>query len=63
MNVENDYFVIDRKALCQTLESRIDSETRTGWRAWIYNGLALSYVHNWWIHRYSSDITINRVDV
>ncbi|XP_031847161.1 sphingomyelin phosphodiesterase isoform X1 [Nomia melanderi] len=32
----------DRKALCQSLESRIDSETRTGWRVWIYNGLALS---------------------
>ncbi|XP_043597196.1 sphingomyelin phosphodiesterase isoform X1 [Bombus pyrosoma] len=33
----------DRKALCQSLESRIDNETRTGWRAWIYNGLAFSF--------------------
>jgi len=32
----------DRKGLCQELESRIDANTRTGWRAWIYNGLALS---------------------
>ncbi|XP_051164735.1 sphingomyelin phosphodiesterase isoform X1 [Leptopilina boulardi] len=32
----------DRKALCQSLESRIDGETKVGWRAWIYNGLALS---------------------
>ncbi|XP_044003284.1 sphingomyelin phosphodiesterase [Aphidius gifuensis] len=32
----------DRKALCQNLESRIDGETRTGWRDWIYNGLSLS---------------------
>ncbi|XP_043467643.1 sphingomyelin phosphodiesterase isoform X2 [Leptopilina heterotoma] len=32
----------DRKALCQSLESRIDGETKIGWRAWIYNGLALS---------------------
>lgn len=35
----------DRKGLCQELESRIDANTRTGWRAWIYNGLALSYVN------------------
>ncbi|XP_063219326.1 sphingomyelin phosphodiesterase isoform X2 [Bacillus rossius redtenbacheri] len=32
----------DRKTLCQELESRIDANTRTGWRAWIYNGLAIS---------------------
>ncbi|XP_039289630.1 sphingomyelin phosphodiesterase isoform X2 [Nilaparvata lugens] len=32
----------DRKALCQEIESRIDANTRTGWRAWFYNGLALS---------------------
>ena len=32
----------DRKLLCQELESRIDANTRTGWKAWIYNGLALS---------------------
>ncbi|KAK3926133.1 Sphingomyelin phosphodiesterase [Frankliniella fusca] len=32
----------DRKVLCQEIESRIDANTRTGWRAWIYNGLALS---------------------
>ncbi|XP_026276630.1 sphingomyelin phosphodiesterase [Frankliniella occidentalis] len=32
----------DRKFLCQEIESRIDANTRTGWRAWIYNGLALS---------------------
>ncbi|XP_023315583.1 sphingomyelin phosphodiesterase-like [Trichogramma pretiosum] len=32
----------DRKALCQTLEARIDNTSKTGWRAWIYNGLALS---------------------
>ncbi|PSN40825.1 hypothetical protein C0J52_15302 [Blattella germanica] len=35
----------DRRGLCQELESRIDANTRTGWRAWIYNGLALSYVN------------------
>ncbi|KAL0268955.1 UNVERIFIED_CONTAM: hypothetical protein PYX00_010720 [Menopon gallinae] len=34
----------DRKLLCQDLESRIDANNRTGWKAWIYNGLALSYV-------------------
>ncbi|KZC11549.1 Sphingomyelin phosphodiesterase, partial [Dufourea novaeangliae] len=49
----------DRKALCQSLESRIDSETRTGWRVWIYNGLALSYVHNWWLQIYSGRKDIN----
>ncbi|XP_072766860.1 sphingomyelin phosphodiesterase [Anoplolepis gracilipes] len=32
----------DRKALCQSLEARIDDETRTGWRAWIYKVLGLS---------------------
>ncbi|XP_031785985.1 sphingomyelin phosphodiesterase isoform X2 [Nasonia vitripennis] len=32
----------DRKALCQNLETRINGDTKTGWRAWIYNGLALS---------------------
>ncbi|XP_067010810.2 sphingomyelin phosphodiesterase [Anabrus simplex] len=32
----------DRKNLCQELESRIDATTRTGWRQWIYNGLAFS---------------------
>ncbi|CAG2056416.1 unnamed protein product, partial [Timema podura] len=32
----------DRKELCQELESRIDGNTRTSWRTWIYNGLALS---------------------
>ncbi|CAH1405253.1 unnamed protein product [Nezara viridula] len=32
----------DRKSLCQELESRIDAQTKTGWRAWIYNTLALS---------------------
>ncbi|XP_049780611.1 sphingomyelin phosphodiesterase isoform X2 [Schistocerca cancellata] len=35
----------DRRSLCQELESRIDSTTKTGWRAWLYNGLALSYVN------------------
>lgn len=39
----------DRKVLCQEIESRIDANTRTGWRAWIYNGLALSYVPFFWI--------------
>lgn len=34
----------DRKSLCQEIESRIDANTRTGWRAWFYNGIALSYV-------------------
>ncbi|KAK6631215.1 hypothetical protein RUM43_014312 [Polyplax serrata] len=32
----------DRKLLCQELESRIDAKTRVGWKAWLYNGLALS---------------------
>ncbi|XP_073991231.1 sphingomyelin phosphodiesterase isoform X2 [Rhodnius prolixus] len=33
----------DRKYLCQELESRIDANTKgTGWRAWLYNSLALS---------------------
>uniref|UniRef100_A0A1B6CHV1 Saposin B-type domain-containing protein n=1 Tax=Clastoptera arizonana TaxID=38151 RepID=A0A1B6CHV1_9HEMI len=32
----------DRKTLCQEIESRIDANTRTGWRAWFYNGIALS---------------------
>ncbi|XP_018912872.1 sphingomyelin phosphodiesterase isoform X2 [Bemisia tabaci] len=32
----------DRKLLCQEIESRIDANSRTGWRAWIYNGLSLS---------------------
>ncbi|XP_011505408.1 PREDICTED: sphingomyelin phosphodiesterase-like [Ceratosolen solmsi marchali] len=32
----------DRKALCHSLEAKIDADTKTGWRAWIYNGLALS---------------------
>lgn len=36
----------DRKLLCQELESRIDAKTRTGWRAWFYNGIALSYVNS-----------------
>lgn len=53
----------DRKVLCQSLESRIDNETRIGWRAWIYNGLAFSYVHNWWFQHYSGDVETNRVDV
>lgn len=53
----------DRKALCQSLESRIDNETRIGWRAWIYNGLAFSYVHNWWLQNYSGDVETNRVDI
>ena len=32
----------DRKSMCQTLESRIDGETKVGWGTWIYNGLAFS---------------------
>ncbi|XP_054266219.1 sphingomyelin phosphodiesterase-like isoform X1 [Macrosteles quadrilineatus] len=32
----------DRRTLCQEIESRIDANTRTGWRAWLYNGIALS---------------------
>ena len=47
----------DRKALCQSIESRIDGETRTGWRAWIYNSLALSYVQDWWHDTYSTNST------
>ncbi|KAF4523493.1 hypothetical protein B566_EDAN004563 [Ephemera danica] len=36
----------DRKALCQEIESRIDAATSPGgWKAWIYNGLAFSYVN------------------
>lgn len=34
----------DRKFLCQEIESRIDANSQTGWRAWLYNGFALSYV-------------------
>lgn len=34
----------DRKTLCQEIESRIDAQTKTGWRAWLYNSLAISYV-------------------
>nr|CAD7446823.1 unnamed protein product [Timema bartmani] len=37
----------DRKELCQELESRIDGNTRTSWRTWIYNGLALSILLDW----------------
>lgn len=32
----------DRKVLCQEIESRIDANTRIGWKAWFYNGLAVS---------------------
>ncbi|KAI5755410.1 hypothetical protein M8J77_016576 [Diaphorina citri] len=32
----------DRKVLCQEIESRIDANTRIGWKAWLYNGLAIS---------------------
>lgn len=32
----------DRKVLCQEIESRIDANTRSGWKAWFYNGLAVS---------------------
>ncbi|KAJ1531727.1 hypothetical protein ONE63_000393 [Megalurothrips usitatus] len=39
----------DRKVLCQEIESRIDANTRVGWRAWIYNGIVLSYVSFFWI--------------
>ena len=52
----------DRKALCQSLEARIDDETRTGWRAWIYKGLALSYVKDLWFEMYSGNIKTNEVD-
>ncbi|KOC60419.1 Sphingomyelin phosphodiesterase, partial [Habropoda laboriosa] len=51
----------DHKALCHSLGSRIDNETRTGWRAWIYSGLALSYVHDWWLKNYSGNIKTNEV--
>lgn len=34
----------DRKTFCQEIESRIDAHHPTGWKAWLYNGLALSYV-------------------
>lgn len=34
----------DRKSFCQEIESRIDANHPTGWKAWFYNGLALSYV-------------------
>ena len=34
----------DRKTFCQEIESRIDANHPTGWKAWLYNGLALSYV-------------------
>lgn len=34
----------DRKALCGTLEARIESSERQSWGAWLYNGLAVSYV-------------------
>ncbi|XP_071442023.1 sphingomyelin phosphodiesterase-like isoform X1 [Hetaerina americana] len=36
----------DRRLLCQEIESRVDAATKTGWRSWILNGLALSYVAN-----------------
>lgn len=36
----------DRKTLCQEIESRIDAQTKTGWRAWLYNSLAISYVNS-----------------
>lgn len=52
----------DRKALCQSLEARIDIETRTGWRAWIYKGLALSYVKDLWIQLYNGNIETNEVN-
>ncbi|XP_034937352.1 sphingomyelin phosphodiesterase-like isoform X4 [Chelonus insularis] len=45
----------DRKMLCQTLESRIDGIATSSWREWIYNGLKLSYVNNWWINNYSKN--------
>ncbi|XP_065202561.1 sphingomyelin phosphodiesterase isoform X2 [Planococcus citri] len=32
----------DRKTFCQEIESRIDANHPTGWKAWLYNGLALS---------------------
>ncbi|XP_077287371.1 sphingomyelin phosphodiesterase [Arctopsyche grandis] len=32
----------DRKALCGTLEARIESSERQSWGAWLYNGLAVS---------------------
>ncbi|XP_046382720.1 sphingomyelin phosphodiesterase 1-like isoform X1 [Ischnura elegans] len=36
----------ERRSLCQEIESRVDASTKTGWRSWILNGLALSYVAN-----------------
>ncbi|XP_057330103.1 sphingomyelin phosphodiesterase isoform X2 [Microplitis mediator] len=51
----------DRKALCQTLESRIDGANGNSWREWIYNGLALSYVKNWWMDNYNGNTKTNEV--
>lgn len=34
----------DRKSLCGAIEARIESTERQSWGAWLYNGLAVSYV-------------------
>ncbi|XP_058804235.1 sphingomyelin phosphodiesterase [Phymastichus coffea] len=46
----------DRKMLCEVIESRIDGNSKGGWKSWIYNGLALSLLKTFHVTEIAENI-------